>query len=274
MKALSRVPIFDYKTIATTLLIPTKSLEIKFRKNFLNLETLTELENILAWARTHTEVHSLFITSIGNEFIQGFDPADLKSLSEEKIKILFNKVSTIGQSFFTLPQTILVDMKNGTRGVGLELALAADIRIAQNNARFCFNHLSLGLTPTCGLFSFLKPYLNQNVLRSLLLSGLDFDKEGLQALGAWCEFNVEALSILATIFEQAPIARIQAKLGLYGNNQLSSEENLEYEQQLFNASVYALDYKKESEFMTLSEFKEKVANMKDEKVLSFRDRLI
>lgn len=274
MKAPSRVPIFDYKTIATTLLIPTKSLEIKFRKQFLNLESLLELEAILSWAKTHTEIQSLFITCIGNDFIQGLDPAEIKLLPEEKLKIIFNKISNIAQSFFSLPQTILVDMKNGTRGVGLELALAADIRIAHNDARFCFNHLSIGLTPTCGLFSFLRPYLNQNVLRSLLLSGLDFNKEGLQALGAWCEFNGEAISILAAIYEQAPIARMQAKLGLCGINQSMREENLEFERQLFNATTYTLDYRKESDFMSLSEFKEKTNDLLEEKVLSFRERLI
>ena len=91
MKALTRVPIFSYNSIATTLLIPTKSLEIKFRKTFLNAETLFELESILAWAATHTEVQSLFITSFGEEFIQGFDPEEVKALSEEKLKKQYKK---------------------------------------------------------------------------------------------------------------------------------------------------------------------------------------
>jgi len=67
--------------------------------------------------------------------------------------------------------------EKGTRGIGLELSLAADIRIAHPEATFCFDQLSTGLTPSCGLFSFLKEYLNQNVLRSLLLSGVEFNKE-------------------------------------------------------------------------------------------------
>ncbi|MGZ3809742.1 MAG: hypothetical protein ACXVCE_16790, partial [Bacteriovorax sp.] len=125
MKALTRVPIFSYNTIATTLLIPTKSLEIKFRKTFLTSETLFELESILAWASAHTEVQSLFITSFGEDFIQGFDPSEIKELTPEKLKKQFHKVSTVAESFLCLPQTIVVDMKKGTRGVGLELSLAA-----------------------------------------------------------------------------------------------------------------------------------------------------
>ena len=257
MKALTRIPIFSYNTIATTLIIPTKTLEIKFRKKFFNTETLFELESILAWAATHTEVQSLFVTCYGENFIQGFDPVELKELSEEKIKNLFSKVSTIAQSFLCLSQTIVLDMKKGTRGIGLELALAADVRIAHSEAVFCFDHLAKGLTPTCGLFSFLKPFLNQNVLRSLLLSGVEFNKDSFLALGGWCEFDKDACSILASIFSQAPIARMQAKRGLYGAQQNINEQELEIEKSLFNAVVNAKDYARESDFMSHSDYKEK-----------------
>lgn len=256
MKALTRVPIFSYNTIATTLLIPTKSLEIKFRKTFLNAETLFELESILAWAATHTEVQSLFITSYGEEFIQGFDPEEVKALSEEKLKKQFNKVSTIAQSLLCLPQTVVIDMKKGTRGVGLELSLAADIRIASSEATFCFDQLSQGLTPTCGVFSFLKSFLNQNVLRSLLLSGVEFKKESFLALGGWCEFDRDACAILTNIFTQAPIARMQAKMGLYGIHQTTNQAEIEVERKIFNATLQSKDYTKQSGFMSVAEFKE------------------
>jgi len=255
MKALSRVPIFNYKTIATTLIMPTKSLEIKFRKNFLNTETLLELESILAWVVVHTEVQSLFITSLGENFIQGFDPNEIKELSKDELKKLFSKASTIAESFLCLPQTVLVDMKNGTRGVGIEFALAADIRVAKSSARFSLDHLAMGLTPSCGLFSFLRPYLNQNILRSLLLSGVEFEKESFLALGGWCEFDRDACLILANIYSQAPIARMQAKRGLYSIKSSINKEEAETEKKLFNASVHSEDYTRENNFMSPSDYK-------------------
>lgn len=261
MKAITRVPIFSYKSIATTLLIPTKSLEIKFRKNYLTSETLFELESILAWAATHSEVQSLFITSYGEEFIQGFEPKALRELSEDKLIKQFQKISTIAQSLLCLPQTVVVDMKKGTRGVGLELSLAADIRIASEEAVFCFDHLSQGLTPACGLFSFLKGFLNQNVLRSLLLSGSEFKKESFLALGGWCEFGGDANAILTSIFQQAPIARMQAKRGLFGTHTEIQDHQLDTEKKLFNAVVCSKDYTREGNFMSAAEFKEKISEI-------------
>lgn len=255
MKTLTRVPIFNYSTIATTLLLSSKSLEIKFRKKFLTAETIFELESILAWTASHTEVQSLLITSVGDEFIQGFEIDELKKLTPTKLKKLYQKLHTIAESFQCLPQTVVVDLKNGTKGVGLELALAADIRICSNDAVFCFNQLSMGITPSCGLFSFQRNNLNQNVLRSLLLSGIEFNKESLIALGGWCEVNSNTDSILMNIFKQAPIARIQAKKALYGLKDSKNNEELKNEKKIFNSVIESRDYTRDENFMTLNEYK-------------------
>jgi enoyl-CoA hydratase len=256
MKALTRIPIFGHSTIATTLITDTKSLEIKFRNNYFSAESLFEFESILAWSATHHEVQSLFITCYGDTFIQGFDPQELKNLEEEKIKKLFFKMSTITQSLMCLPQTIVIDVRKGTRGVGLELALAADIRLAAKDAVYCMDYLSKGLTPVCGLFSFLKPYLNQNVLRSLLLSGKEFNNESLNALGGWCETDSNQKAITAAIFAQAPVARMQTKRGLLGETFNSGSAKTEEEKQLFRSVTLTKDYTKDEDFMSSHAYKE------------------
>ncbi len=265
MKALTRIPIFSYNTIATTLVTDSKSLEIKFRKKFINLEALFELETILSWCASHPEVQTLYITAYGDYFIQGIDPEELKTLPEEKLKKILNKLSTIGQSIFCLPQTVIMDLKMGTKGIGLELALAADIRLAKDNAVFSFDHLATGLTPACGVFSFLAPYLNQNVLRSLLLTGKEFGVETMNTLGGWCDTDLEPTVLLRQIFSQAPVARMQAKRGLLGMNFTEAvDPKIEVEKKIFNAAVATLDYTKNNPFMSHTEFKEKLQNQERE----------
>lgn len=255
MKALTRIPIFSYNTMATTLLTDTKSLEIKLRTNVINSEVLFELESILAWSAAHHEVHSIFLTCYGDHFIQGFDTEELKTFTEEKIRKQFAKLSTIAQSLMCLPQTVIMDLRGGARGVGIELALAADIRLAKNEAQFAFDYLAQGLTPACGLFSFLTPFINQNILRSLLLSGRTFDLATMNALGGWCETDTIQKVILAQIFSQAPVARIQAKRGLLGHTFNQTAVKIEEEKQIFNAVTVTRDYTKEKEFMSSQDFK-------------------
>lgn len=258
MKALTRIPIFSYNTIATTLVTDSKSLEIKFRNKFITLESLFEFESILAWASAHVEVQSLFITVYGDYFLQGIDPLELKQMPPEKLKKILTKLSTISQSLFCLPQTVVMDLKLGAKGVGLELALAADIRICKPEAKFSLDHLSTGLTPTCGLFSFLRPYLNQNIMRSLLLSGLEFNVQTLSKLGGHSEVEVHPTLLLRQIFAQAPVARIQAKRGLLGDN-FAEEMNskIAKEKNIFNATLTTKDYSQET-FMGTAQFKEQM----------------
>ena len=267
MKALTRIPIFSYNTIATTLVTDSKSLEIKFRKKFINLETLFELESILAWSASHPEVQSLYITAYGDHFIQGIDPEELKTLPEEKLKKILSKVSTISQSMFCLPQTVIMDLKLGTKGPGLEFALAADIRLAKDEAVFSFDHLASGLTPTCGLFSFLAPYLNQNIIRSLLLTGKEFNVHTLNALGGWCDTDLEANNLLKQIFAQAPVARMQAKRGLLGTNFTHEVGGkIEVEKQIFSASAATGDYTQTAPYMSHTEFKDKLQEKLQENI--------
>ena len=259
MKALTRIPIFSYNTIATTLVTDSKSLEIKFRSKFINLESLFELESVLAWTAAHPEVQSLYITAYGDYFIQGIEPDEMKTMTPEKLQKILNKLSTIAQSLFCLPQTIVMDLKLGTTGIGLELALAADIRMCKAEAMFSLDHLTSGLTPACGLFSFLRPYLNQNVMRSLLLSGKKFDVTTMNIMGAWCDTDFHATTLLRQIFAQAPVARMQAKRGILGENFTEAlKSKVEIERAIFNATVATGDYNQQNPFMSHTDFKEKL----------------
>jgi enoyl-CoA hydratase/carnithine racemase len=245
------VPIFSYNTLITSLIPDTKTLEIKITKLFFNQEMLFELESILAWCATHHEIQSIFITSTHSKFIQGVDVTELKKLSNEKCSKFLLKISTITEALLCLPQTVIIDLKEGASGSGLEFALAADIRLAEKNAIFQFNYLSQGLVPTAGLFSFMRPLLNLNLLRSLLLTEKKFNLTDLAILGSTAELGVSVAELLRNIANQSPIARIQTKLGMQNNLQPNQEK-------ILNAVLLSEDYKTQSIFMNLSVYKEKL----------------
>lgn len=248
-----RVPIFNYNTILTYLVPQTKTLEIKFTKEYFNQEVLFELESILAWSATHHEIQSIFITSTHSHFIQGIDANEIKNYSREKCSKFLLKISTVSEALLCLPQTVIVDMKDGAKGAGLEFALSADIRLANQNACFSFNYLSQGLVPSAGLFSFLRSYLNINILRSLLLTEKNFSNSELTVLGSTTEINQSIDELLQAIALQSPIARIQTKLGLQDNQNLQ-----EIQEKILNAVLFTEDYKQQDSYMIPSVYKEKI----------------
>ena len=48
---------------------------------------------------------------------------------------------------------------------------------------------------------------------------------------------------------------MQAKRGLYGIKQSIDQEAVEIEKQIFNATIQSKDYTKQSDFMSVAEFK-------------------
>lgn len=248
-----RIPIFSYNTIHTNLIPQTKTLEIIFTKEYFNQEMLFELESILAWSATHHEIQSIFISTTRSHFIQGIDSNEIKNYSKEKCSKFLLKISTVSEALLCLPQTIIVDMKDGAKGAGLEFALSADIRLANPNASFCFNYLSQGLVPAAGIFSFLRTNLNKNILRSLLLTEKIFSNSELLALGSTSEINQSIDELLHAIALQSPIARIQTKLGLQDNQNLQ-----EIQEKILNAVLFTEDYKQQDSFMIPSVYKEKL----------------
>ncbi len=246
-----RISIFNYNTFLTSLIPKTKTLEIKFKQTYFNQEMLFELESILAWCATHHEIQSIYISTTQNHFLQGVDLEEIKKYSEEKCSKFLLKISLVSEALLCLPQTVIIDMKDGASGAGLEFALAADIRFANINAKYKFNYLSQGLVPAAGLFSFLRPLLNQNILRSLLLSEKEFSNNELTSLGSTTEINSTIQELLQTIVEQSPISRIQTKLGLQNNQK-------DIQDKILNAVLFTGDYKQKDVYMNTTVYKEKI----------------
>jgi enoyl-CoA hydratase/carnithine racemase len=142
-------------------------------------------------------------------------------------------------------------LKNGASSAGLEFALAADIRISNTTAKYQFNYLSQGLVPSAGLFSFLRRFLNQNILRSLLLTGKEFNNNELNSLGGAVEIDASVDELLFNISKQSPISRIQTKLGLQDNQK-------DIQEKILNSVLFTEDYKQENNFMNTSTYKEKL----------------
>ena len=70
-----------------------------------------------------------------------------------------------------LPMTTIAAIHGVCFGGGLELALTADLRIAEPTARFCFPELRLGIIPGFGGIPRLKRDVSNGLVRDLLLPG-------------------------------------------------------------------------------------------------------
>lgn len=160
------ISLFSYSTLKTKLFLEEKSLEIVFLKPHLTLEVLFELESILAWCKTHVEVHSIVFSSNGQNFIAGFNAEELKNCESDKVKRLHHKFENILETLSELSQLTIINLGNGTTDQALEFALQADIVLANKDAKLEFNHMKQGLIPS----NRTQKKLGENTLKKLFFS--------------------------------------------------------------------------------------------------------
>ena len=120
--------------------------------NALNKQTINELNTAILKAEKDTSVRVIVITGAGEKaFIAGADIKEFASFSKEEGK----KLSKEGhQKLFNLIEKLskpVIAAVNGfALGGGLELAMAAHIRVASENALLGLPEVSLGVIPGYG----------------------------------------------------------------------------------------------------------------------------
>lgn len=248
--------LFNYQTLNVTLLKSTRTLRVELNRgnnNAINLEMLFELESLLAWASNKVEIRSLLMTSSTDLFSEGFNKSHLEKLNENQIIKINEKLQKIVHAMIHLPQTIIVDLKDGASNLGCELSLGADIRIASSNVALHFNHSNFGLTPGGGGMGLLTAMVGQLNARNWLLSSKKIKVNKLLETG----FLIDTYSkkeeqafiteeLLEDIYAQSPVARIQTKLGILSPFIEQFEKANQLEKRISKATLATGDWKNES----------------------------
>ena len=147
------------------------------RRNALTAEMSTLLRDAVKRAETDPDVHALVVTGAGKAFCAGADLSALgaagSGAAEAGLRQIYDGFMAVGNC--RLPTIAAV---NGAAvGAGLNLALAADVRIVGPGALFDARFQKLGLHPGGGATWMLQRAVGPQVARAALLFGMRFDAE-------------------------------------------------------------------------------------------------
>ncbi|WP_127715964.1 enoyl-CoA hydratase/isomerase family protein [Halobacteriovorax sp. HLS] len=267
--------LFNYNTLSVSLNKNTRSILIELNrpelKNALNTEMIFELETLFTWLSTHIEIKSVYLTGKGDYFCKGLDSEELATWSDEKRQKNFDKVQKIIYSMFYLPQTIIADLKGGCSGLGVELSMGADIRIASKETQVHFDHLLNGIVPSCGGVGFTTALFGNAIARQWLLSSKKVNSSELLATQTIVEAYSEQSTYenyLQNISNQSDIARIQTKRSLLESIMPELDRTIKWEKRFSIAGMCTGDWRniaKNSEGAKLTNVKEFATRLKREK---------
>ncbi len=118
--------------------------------NALDTELTAALEGAVERVAAMTDVTVLVIAGRGRAFCAGNDITEMATLSAEQAEALARRQAALMARFATLPQVTLAAIDGHALGGGLMLAVAQDLRIASDRARFGLPEVTLGFNPAGG----------------------------------------------------------------------------------------------------------------------------
>ena len=169
------------------------------RRNAVTAEISAALRAAIIAAEANTDVHAVVLTGAGRAFCAGADLTALGEAAEDGLRIIYDGFLAVADC--TLPTIAAV---NGAAvGAGLNLALAADVRIAGPAALFDPRFQKLGIHPGGGATWMLQRGVGPQVARAALLFGKRFDADEAVRYGL-ADDPVAAAQLLAAGPASAP----------------------------------------------------------------------
>lgn len=138
--------------------------------NALDTAMTTALESALDRVDAMADVRVLVVAGRGRAFCAGNDIREMTRLTPEAAEALTTRQARVMERFTTLSQVTLAAVDGHALGGGLMLAVAQDLRIASDRARFGLPEVTLGFNPAYGIARLLD-IAGGGAARDLLLTG-------------------------------------------------------------------------------------------------------
>ncbi|MBV9269753.1 MAG: enoyl-CoA hydratase/isomerase family protein [Candidatus Eremiobacteraeota bacterium] len=219
--------------------------------NALNAQLLSELSMALIELERNDDVRAIIITGSGEKaFAAGADIGELNALrnaGEGADKARLGQAVTM--QIERLRKPVIMAVNGFALGGGCELAMAGDIRIASDNAKFGQPEVNLGLIPGYGGSQRTTRLVGKGKAMFLCLSGDIIDAELALQIGLvdrvvpQAELLDAARKLGQTIASKAPLAIEACKRAINGGAHLPISDALELEALEFGTLVNTEDFK-------------------------------
>lgn len=207
--------------------------------NALNNQVHSEAVQALDELKHDDNVRVLVITGSGEKsFVAGADISEFKDQTPFSQRELFNE-RTLFNSIDSFPKPVIAMINGFCLGGGNELALACDIRVCSENAKFSQPEINLGLIPGGGGTQRLTRLIGEGRSMEIMLTGDMIDARTAYDLGLVnhvypaAELEDKTMELANKIAEKAPIALRLAKEAVKFASRSNLDEGLRREVDLF-----------------------------------------
>src|SRR3954451_21648050 len=235
----------EYVQISTDGHVALLQLNRPEARNALSPEVMEELASELERLDPDPDVRCVVIAGSEKVFAAG---AHIKAMAERSFaEALRHPAASFWRRLAAIKTPMVAAVSGYALGGGCELALACDMIVAAESAKFGQPEINLGIIPGGGGTQRLARVVGKQQAMELVLTGRRFDATEAQAMGlvnkvvaddAWLE---EALALAQTVAGQPPIASRLAKQAVLVAEETALSPGIENERRLYELAMATED---------------------------------
>lgn len=205
--------------------------------NAINSRLLTDLDAAIDQAGADEEIYAVILIGEGKAFAAGADISEMKGFTAAEGQRFGAYGGQVFQKLAELPKPVIAAVNGFALGGGCELAMACDIRLASETARFGQPEVGLGITPGFGGTQRLPRIVGFSNAMDLIFSGRTIGAVEAQVIGLVSRVYppealfLEAMKLANSICVNAPVAVREAKRCIHAGMQTDIFTGLAFEAQ-------------------------------------------
>lgn len=217
--------------------------------NALNTQILKELDKVFDELEKQEEIRVVVLMGEGRAFVAGADIKEMLHLNEEEGRIFGELGARIFRKIEQFKAPVIAAVNGFALGGGCELAMACDIRIASDKAKFGQPEVSLGISPGFSGTQRLTRLVGAGKAKELIYTAMVISAEEALKIGlvnhvvSMETFMKEVTKMAETIAKQAPLAVSYAKKSIDQGFDLDIDEAIALENKYFAKCFTTKDQK-------------------------------
>jgi 2-(1,2-epoxy-1,2-dihydrophenyl)acetyl-CoA isomerase len=219
--------------------VATLTLNRPDRLNALSTNLASAFNGALTRIDADRDVLVLVVTGMGRGFCSGGDLAEISKGRESgnvaELEPLLRSGMQAVLTMRTMHQPVIAAVNGAAAGAGMNIALAADIRIASDTATFGQNFVKVGLFPDYGGTYFLAELIGPSRAAEMFYTGDMVDAQTALRLGIVnrvvpaAELEAETKALALKIAQGPPVVQRAVKRAMFGGSKAKLVKALEKE---------------------------------------------
>ncbi|MGO4887520.1 enoyl-CoA hydratase [Anaerobacillus sp. MEB173] len=216
--------------------------------NALSTQMLFDLHQAIYSIKFDRSVRCVIVTGAGEKvFCAGADLKERAGMDQTEVRKTVSLIRGNINDLEMLPQPVIAAVNGMAFGGGTELALACDIRVASETAKFGLTETSLGIIPGAGGTQRLPRLIGKGRAKEMIFTAKRIDAKEAEQIGL-VEHVVsqeslmdKAMEIAKQIVRNGPVAVAQAKLAIDKGYDVDLNTGLAIEQNAYEVTIPTKD---------------------------------